>query len=65
MSATVTPLAFQPPEIPEDQARAGYYALLARLYYAGPEAGLLATIAGAEDVATSTSGFSSEPGGPR
>ncbi len=51
MSATVTPLAFQPPEIPEEQARAGYYALLARLYYAGPDAGLLATIAGAEDAA--------------
>lgn len=49
MSATATPLAFQPPEIPEEQARAGYYALLARLYYAGPDAGLLATIAGAED----------------
>jgi TorA maturation chaperone TorD len=51
VSATVTPLAFQPPEIPEEQARAGYYALLARLYYAGPDAGLLATIAGAEDIA--------------
>lgn len=51
MSATVTPLAFQPPEIPEEQARAGYYALLARLYYVGPDAGLLATIAGAEDIA--------------
>jgi TorA maturation chaperone TorD len=51
VSATVTPLAFQPPEIPEEQARAGYYALLARLYYAGPDAGLLATIAGAGDIA--------------
>ena len=48
MSAPATPLSFQPPE---EQARAGYYALLARLYYAGPDAGLLATIAGAEDVA--------------
>jgi TorA maturation chaperone TorD len=51
MSATVVPLAFQPPEIPEDQARAGYYALLARLFYAGPDAGLLASIAEAGDIA--------------
>jgi TorA maturation chaperone TorD len=51
MTATVTPLAFQPPEIPEDQARAGYYALLARLYYAGPDAGVLAAIAGADEIA--------------
>src|SRR5262245_4715942 len=47
MSATVVPISFQPPEVPEDQARAGYYALLARLFYAGPDAGLLATIADA------------------
>jgi len=51
VSATVTPLKFQSPEVPEDQARAGYYALLARLYYAGPDAALLAAIAGADDVA--------------
>lgn len=48
--ATVTPLDFQAPEIPEDQARAGYYALLARLFYAGPDARLLEAIAGAEHV---------------
>src|SRR5215472_1374759 len=48
MSGTVTPLNFQPPEIPEDHARAGYYALLARLFYAGPDVGLLAAIVGAE-----------------
>src|SRR5262245_13676096 len=51
MTATVTPLTFQPPEIPEEQARAGYYALLARLYYDAPDAELLATIAGAQDTA--------------
>ena len=51
MSATVTPLSFQPPEVPEDQARAGYYALLGRLFYAGPDAGLLATLAGADEIA--------------
>jgi TorA maturation chaperone TorD len=50
VSATVTPLALQPPEIPEELARAGYYALLARLYYAGPDAGLLAAIAGADEI---------------
>jgi TorA maturation chaperone TorD len=51
MSATATPLTFQPPGIPEDQARAGHYALLARLFYAGPDAGLLALIANAGDAA--------------
>ena len=51
MSATVTPLNFQPPEVPEDQARAGYYALLARLFYAGPDAKLLESIAGAKGIA--------------
>jgi len=35
----------------EDQARAGYYALLARLYYAGPDAALLSAIAGADEIA--------------
>jgi len=47
MSATVTPLDFQPQKVPEDEARAGYYAMLARLFYAGPDARLLETIAGA------------------
>ena len=51
MSATVTPLKFQPPEVPEDKARAGYYALLARLFYAGPDAALLATIGRADEIA--------------
>src|SRR5882672_8143344 len=50
MSATVTSLRFSPPEIPEDQARAGYYALLARLCYAGPDAGLLVAIANADEI---------------
>jgi len=51
VSATVTPLEFQPPQVPEDEARAGYYALLARLFYSGPDAALLATIGGADEVA--------------
>ena len=50
MSASVTPLNFQPPEVPEDQARAGYYALLARLFYAGPDSQLLSTIANADGI---------------
>jgi TorA maturation chaperone TorD len=36
--------------VPEDQARAGYYALLARLFYAGPDAGLLSAIANADEI---------------
>ncbi len=48
MSATVAPARFQLPEVPEDQARAGYYALLARLFYAGPDAQLLESIAGSD-----------------
>jgi len=51
MSATVTPLQFQPPESPEDKARAGYYALLARLLYSGPDAALLASIGEATEPA--------------
>ncbi len=56
MSATATPLKLQLPEAPEDQARAGYYALLARLYYAGPDAMLLESIAGADEIAASGEG---------
>ncbi len=52
MSATVTPLKFHQPEVPEDNARAGYYALLARLFYSGPDAALLATISGADEIAS-------------
>ncbi len=50
MSASVTSLNFQSPEVPEDQARAGYYALLARLFYAGPDAQLLEAIAGSNEI---------------
>jgi TorA maturation chaperone TorD len=52
VSAAVTPLKFQPLEVPEDNARAGYYALLARLFYSGPDAALLATIGGADEIAS-------------
>jgi TorA maturation chaperone TorD len=36
---------------PEEQARANFYGLLARLFYAPPDAGLLQTIAHAGDIA--------------
>jgi len=35
---------------PEDRARADFYALIARLLYAGPDAALLAAIAGADEL---------------
>ena len=50
MSSTVTPLKFHAPLVEEDEARAGYYALLGRLFYAGPDAGLLESIAGSSEI---------------
>ena len=44
------PLQFEPMLNDEDRARAEYYALLARLYFDGPDAGLLAAIAEAAPV---------------
>ena len=35
----------------EDRARADFYALISRLFYAGPDAGLLAAMAGADEIA--------------
>ena len=35
----------------EDRARADFYAVISRLFYAGPDAGLLAAIAGADEIA--------------
>ncbi len=55
MSSTVTPLRFLAPLVQEDEARAGYYALLGRLFYAGPDAGLLHTIADSAEIAVATS----------
>ncbi len=51
MSSTVTPLRFHASLVQEDEARAGYYAVLGRLFYAGPDAGLLQTIAGSAEIA--------------
>lgn len=50
MSAQAAPLQFTPPVMQEDQARADFYALLARLWYAPPDAELLLAIAQADDV---------------
>ena len=55
MSSTVTPLRFHASLVQEDEARAGYYALLGRLFYAGPDAGLLHTIADSAEIAVATS----------
>ena len=44
------PMQFEPMLNDEDRARAEYYALLARLYFDGPDAGLLAAIAAATPV---------------
>jgi TorA maturation chaperone TorD len=51
VSSTATPLWFHAPLVQEDEARAGYYALLGRLFYAGPDADLLQTIAGSAEIA--------------
>jgi TorA maturation chaperone TorD len=45
------PVVFAPTLDPEDQARADFYALLARLYAAEPDAALLASIAAADELA--------------
>ncbi len=44
------PVVFAPGIDPEDQARADFYALLARLYAAEPDAALLESIAGADEL---------------
>jgi TorA maturation chaperone TorD len=51
MSGEATPVDFRPHLAPEDEARAGFYALLARLWYAAPDAALLQTIAAGADIA--------------
>jgi TorA maturation chaperone TorD len=51
MNGQSTPLKITQPVFEEDQARADLYALIARLFYAGPDAALLAAIAGADEIA--------------
>jgi len=50
------PLQFHPPTAEEDRARAGYYALLARLFYGSPDAELLEAIANAEEMTADDAG---------
>lgn len=42
----------------EDRARADFYALISRLFYAGPDAGLLAAIAGADEISSEAENIS-------
>lgn len=51
------PLMFQPNLPPEEVARANFYGLLARLYYAPPDATLLEAIAGAEEIEAEDGGI--------
>ena len=51
MNAQAIPLNITQPVYEEDSARADFYALIARLFYAGPDAHLLAAIAGADEIA--------------
>ncbi len=50
MTADAAPLQFVPTLPPEEAARADLYGLLARLFYAPPDAELLAALAGAEEI---------------
>jgi TorA maturation chaperone TorD len=47
---TAAPLNFVPTLPPEEVARANFYGLLARLFYAPPDAPLLEALAGADDM---------------
>jgi TorA maturation chaperone TorD len=58
MSAeTTSPMHFVPQLAPEEVARANFYGLLARLFYAPPDAALLEALAGAEDMEAEEGGF--------
>jgi len=52
------PLTFVSPLPPEEVARANFYGLLARLFYAPPDADLLQTLAGASDIDSQDGGIS-------
>ena len=58
MNAQIAPAESDTAVLQEDRARADFYALIARLFYAGPDAGLLAAIAGAEEIAGETENVS-------
>jgi len=47
---TAQPMQFVRTPAPEDQARANFYAVLSRLFYAPPDAGFLAALASADEL---------------
>lgn len=51
MSARIAPPDAAAAAPQEDRARADFYALISRLFHAGPDAGLLAAIAAADEIA--------------
>lgn len=51
------PLGLEPTLPPEEVARANFYGLLARLYYAPPDASLLEAIAGADEIEAEDGGI--------
>ncbi len=59
MSGGTQPLDFVPTLPPEEQARANFYALLARLFYAPPDAALLHGLAGSGELAAEEPGLAS------
>lgn len=50
MSASTERISPTHPIAPEDLARAGFYALLARLFHAAPDAALLRQLAEAQEI---------------
>lgn len=48
--SSAEPMRFVPPDAPEDRARADLYALIARLFYAPPDAALLQMLAQADEI---------------
>lgn len=57
MSGTSMPMQSAPTLPPEEAARANFYGLLARLFYAPPDAPLLEAIAGADEIDAETGGI--------
>jgi TorA maturation chaperone TorD len=62
VSQGAVPMQFSPTLPPEEAARANFYALLARLFYAAPDAALLAALAGADEIVSEGAGDSDGPG---
>jgi TorA maturation chaperone TorD len=56
MSQGAVPMQFSPTLAPEEAARANFYALLARLLHAAPDAALLEALAGADEIVSEGAG---------